>query len=492
MDRKSYNNGSEVEHIRGAREAPVTIIEYGDFECPSCKDLFPVLRRIQNKLGDRLKFVFRHYPLVDQHTLAYQSAQAAEAAAAQGSEKFWQMHDLMYKSDKALKLDTLKEFAEEIDLNVDKFVEDINDGVHKNKIEHDIKSGKDDGVSGTPMFLINGEIYQGPLKYEALLEEVAKAGDYKDIIKSLTHQNYKIRETIDRSKRGAPAAGQAVRDRFSSDEIFQRVMASADEEIDRGTRLLFFSGLAAGLIIGASFFARVIMTTAYPNDTVGLGNLLYPVGFVAIVLGGYQLFTENTLTPITLVLTRRASLPSLLRLWGIVLFANISGAAIGALLFANTDVLSSEAAKTAAEIGEHALSYSASTLFNKATIAGGLVATMVWLVHAARDTISRLFIIYMTMILIPAGELFHCVVGAFEIFYLVYQGTASLYDVFINFFAPVVAGNVTGGILFVSFVNYAMTSKRDIPTYNFRKKLSITEWFLGEKLAEKVSGKEGE
>ena len=122
-----------------------------------------------------------------------------------------------------------------------------------------------------------------------------------------------LRDAIDKSKHGAPSASEAVSDIFSTDEIFHRVMASALEESQRSTRLLFMSSLAAGLSIGLTFLARAGLTGLMPADATGLfGNLLYPIGFVFIILGRYQLFTENTLTPVTLVLKRLVSLP---RLW---------------------------------------------------------------------------------------------------------------------------------------------------------------------------------
>lgn len=287
-------------------------------------------------------------------------------------------------------------------------------------------------------------------------------------------------EMIDRSRNGAPAAGKAVHDRFSADEIFQRVNASAEEEIDRGTRLLFFSGLAAGTSIGATFFGRAVMTAAYPNDPIGLGSLLYPLGFVMIVLGGYQLFTENTLTPVMLVLTRLASIPSLLRLWGIVLLANVVGAAAIAFMFAQTGILNPAVAEAAHGFGEHALSVSWADLFFKGIVAGGLVATMVWLVHAARDTITRFFVVYLIMFLIPAGDLFHCITGTFEVLYLVFAGSASLFSVFTGFFVPVVLGNTVGGVFFVALVNYGMTAQRRFPDRKHSQpELSLSEWLFG-------------
>ena len=258
--------------------------------------------------------------------------------------------------------------------------------------------------------------------------------------------------------------------------------ATADEEIERSTRLLFFSGLAAGLSVGATFLARAAMTTAYP-DSVGMGNLLYPVGFVMIVIGSYQLFTENTLTPVTLVLTRLASVPQLLRLWGIVLAANVIGAGITAYLLARTGIFDPAVAETAHQFGEHAMGTTWSALFYKGVFAGGLVATMVWLVHAARETISRVLIVYSIMIIIPIADLFHCVVGACEVLYLVFVGAEGVVPVFTQFFVPVVLGNTVGGIVFVALVNFSMTENRRFPEHDRERfELSWFQWLFGMRL----------
>ncbi len=470
----------ERDHARGPEDAPVTLVQYADFECPSCGDIYPAVKRLQNRVGRQLRLIFRHFPLVNQHPHAVQAARAAEAAAAQDEQKFWQMHDRLYERQGSLTRDDLEAYAADLELDLEQFRRELDEDIYRDRIREDQQSGRESGVNGVPTFFINGQRYDGPLEFESLLAAVAEAGGLTDVNQSLTSGNREIRETIDLSHHGAPAAGRALRDSFSADEIFQRVTATAEEEIDRGARLLFFSGLAAGLIIGASFFARAVMTAAYPADPTGLGNLFYPVGFIAIVLGGYQLFTENTLTPVTLVLTRIASIPSLLRLWGIVLFANVVGAGVGAMLFAWTDILEPSAAETARQFSEHALSYPWETLFAKATIAGGLVATMVWLVHAARDTITRFFVVYATMFLIPAGDLFHCVVGAFEMWYLVFTGGADPLAVFTGFFVPVVLGNTIGGIVYVAFINYAMTEERKVPGGKSRPRLSTSEWLFGE------------
>ncbi|MCO8246534.1 MULTISPECIES: formate/nitrite transporter family protein [unclassified Haladaptatus] len=471
---------NETDHVRGSDDAPVTLVEYGDFECPYCGDFYPIVRRILNRLGTRVRFVFRHFPLTEQHPLAQRAAEASEAAAAQG--RFWEMYDLLYQHQDALTRADLISYAEELELDVDRFADELDRGVYEERVREDFESGIYSGANATPTFFVNGERYDGAYELEPLLEAIAEVGGLTEIQRSLQPENRELRETIDRSRRGAPAAGEAVRDRFSADEIFQRVTATADEEIERSTRLLFFSGLAAGLSIGATFLARAAMTTAYP-DSVGMSNLLYPVGFVMIVIGSYQLFTENTLTPVTLVLTRLASLPQLLRLWTIVLAANVIGAGITAYLLATTGIFDPAVAATASHFGEHAMGTAWWALFYKGVFAGGLVATMVWLVHAARETISRLIIIYAIMIIIPIADLFHCVVGACEVLFLVFIGIETLGSVFFHFFVPVVLGNTLGGIVFVALVNFSMTENRRFPEYDRQRfELPWADWLFGSRL----------
>ncbi|WP_323174246.1 formate/nitrite transporter family protein [Natrialba sp. PRR66] len=474
------------DHIRGSDGAAVTLVQYSDFECPYCGDIYPAIRRIQNRIGTRLQLVFRNFPLTQQHPRAQQAAEAAEAAGAQGH--FWEMHDLLYQHQDALTREDLLGYAEQLALDIDRFTDELDTGTHERRIQNDIQSGVRSGVNGVPTFFINGERYDGPLTLDSLLATIASAGNLIDIEQSMQRENRELRETIDRSRQGAPAAGEAVRDRFSADEIFQRVTATAYEDIDRSKQLLFFSGLAAGISVGGTFLARAAMTTAYPDDPTGVGNLLYPIGFIIIVLGNYQLFTENTLTPVTLVLTRFASLPQLLRLWGIVLAANVIGAGIVAYLLATTNVFTPETAETAQQFGEHALSVSWSGLFYKGAFAGGLVATMVWLVHAARDSLSRFFIVYLIMFTVPATELFHCVVGACEVLFLVFAGEAGLLTVFTQFFVPVTLGNTVGGVVFVALVNYSMTEIRHFPDRGQqRRELSWLEWVFGTRLIERLT-----
>ncbi|MEM9666868.1 MAG: formate/nitrite transporter family protein, partial [Bacteroidota bacterium] len=223
-----------------------------------------------------------------------------------------------------------------------------------------------------------------------------------------------LHDALDHSQSGAPAAGEAVRDLFSTDEIFQRVVATANEEFSRSSRLLFLSGIAAGLSIGLSLVARAIVLTFTGTEGASelVGNLVYPVGFVLIVLGRYQLYTENTLTPVTLVLTRLASVPKLLKVWGVVLTANVLGAALMALVLIQTGIFDEAAAAMARSFGEHALETSWRDLFWKGVFAGWIVASMVWLTHATRNATARLLLVFFLMYLIPTLDLFHCIIGA--------------------------------------------------------------------------------
>ena len=269
-----------------------------------------------------------------------------------------------------------------------------------------------------------------------------------------------LRNTIDQSEQGAPAAGSAVRDRFSADEIFQRILATADEEFNRNFRLLFLSGLAAGFAMSLSFVGVAALSGLVPGEngaSSAVGYLLYPVGFMFVVLGSYQLFTENTLTPVTLVMTRVASIPAMLRVWTVVFVANILGVAASAYVLAHTHVLEPEAATMATEIGRHFFELSWGAIFWKGVFAGVLIAGMVWLIHAARDTAARVLVIFALTYTVGVAELAHCIVGAGETLYVVFSGGESLLSFFTHFLVPATLGNTLGGVVLVALLNYSHT-----------------------------------
>ena len=293
--------------------------------------------------------------------------------------------------------------------------------------------------------------------------------------------DHSLRDVMDRSESGAPSAGKAVADLFSTDEIFHRITATADEEFSRSERLLFLSGLAAGLSMGLSFVASASLTAAVPGEAArAVGDLLYPLGFIVIVMGRYQLFTENTLTPVTLVMTRIASLPVLLRIWGVVLLANVLGAGLCAYVLATTGVFEPETAVVARSFGTHLLEVSWTALFWKGVFAGWLIASMVWLNHAARNATARMLVVFVLVYTVAAADLAHCIVGSSEVLYLVFEGGATLLDFFWRFLVPATLGNTVGGVLLVAILNYAQTRDLRFPDRDCGQlQLTWREWLLG-------------
>ncbi len=290
-----------------------------------------------------------------------------------------------------------------------------------------------------------------------------------------------VRQAVERSRSGAPAAGRVVRDRFSADEVFQRIVAAADEEITSGSRELFFSGLAAGFAITITFLLYISLTASTNGHPV-LSAMLYPLGFIYIIIGGYQLYTENTLPPVALTLERIASIPALLRNWVVVLAGNFAGGTFGAMALAWGGVLSTDGAAAAASIASKGIETGATVLFAKAAFAGLIVAGVVWVSFAARDTISRLVVVYLAFLSIPIGGLFHVVVSYTEMVYLVLLGELSVVVGVTEFVLPVLLGNTAGGVVLVTVVNYFQTTEERLESARFEganRRLSTREWFLG-------------
>jgi protein-disulfide isomerase len=159
---------SDRDHIQGSSTAPVTLVEYGDYECPYCGQAYPVIKEVQKRLGDKLQFVFRNFPLTEMHPHAQHAAEAAEAAAAQN--RFWEMHDYLYEHQQALDDRYLEKYADYLGLNLAKFNTDMSSHVHANRIREDFLSGVRSGVNGTPTFYINEVRYDGSFDLETLLK----------------------------------------------------------------------------------------------------------------------------------------------------------------------------------------------------------------------------------------------------------------------------------------------------------------------------------
>jgi protein-disulfide isomerase len=164
---------SERDHIRGPIDAPVTVVEYGDFECPYCGQAEPVVRELLQEFGD-VRYVWRHLPLNDVHPRAQLAAEAAEAAADQGA--FWELHDLLLAHQDALNPDDLVVYAEELGLDTERFMDDLSEHRSAARIAEDVDSADLSGVSGTPTFFVNGRRHHGSYDINSLSAAVRVAG----------------------------------------------------------------------------------------------------------------------------------------------------------------------------------------------------------------------------------------------------------------------------------------------------------------------------
>jgi protein-disulfide isomerase len=150
---------SALDHAAGPDDAPVTLVEYGDYECPYCGMAHPIVKAAQRELGSQLRFVFRHFPLAEAHPHARVAAQAAEAAAAQG--RFWEMHDMLFEHQDALEPEDLVGYAKSLGLDTARFARDLEAGTYAKRVRDDFRNGVRSGVNGTPTFFVNGVRYNG-------------------------------------------------------------------------------------------------------------------------------------------------------------------------------------------------------------------------------------------------------------------------------------------------------------------------------------------
>jgi len=159
---------SVTDHRAGPDDAPVTLVEYGDYECPSCAQAQPIVREARRALGKNLRIVFRHFPLSQMHPHAVRAAEAAEAADDQG--KFWEMHDRLFAHQDELEDADLVRDARELELDAALFERELTTDMHVDRVREDFRSGMRSGVNGTPTFFINGRRYDGQWDLENLVE----------------------------------------------------------------------------------------------------------------------------------------------------------------------------------------------------------------------------------------------------------------------------------------------------------------------------------
>ncbi len=159
------------DHILGPETARITLVEYGDFECPNCAQAYPAVKMLRRHFGERVRFVFRHFPLREVHPHAELAAEAAEIAGGQG--KFWSMHDLLFENQLHLKAKSLRRYAEEAEVDLKRYDYEMNDHVYLQRVQEHIDGGNRSGVRVTPTFFINGTVHDVSFGLEHLQQAIA-------------------------------------------------------------------------------------------------------------------------------------------------------------------------------------------------------------------------------------------------------------------------------------------------------------------------------
>lgn len=243
--------------------------------------------------------------------------------------------------------------------------------------------------------------------------------------------------------------------RKSAEEIFERVAQSGRDELARSTAGLMFSGFAGGIGMGLTGLAVALMIS-YLGDSptaqlISFG--IYPVGFMVVIIGRAQLFTENTLFPVVLILDERKHVLNTLRLWAAVFCANVVGAIFVGWLLMKTGALSPNFADALAGLGLKAAEGHFTVIFAKGVIGGWLIALVAWLVSASHWTIGQLAIIWVLTFIVGAGHFSHCIASSAEIMAAVLSGHLHFGNYF-QWLLPATLGNIVGGVAIVSLLNY--------------------------------------
>lgn len=253
-------------------------------------------------------------------------------------------------------------------------------------------------------------------------------------------------------------------EKLASKQIFEVIRRDGQEELDRPNASLFWSGVAAGLMISLSVLGEAIFRTHLPDTAWRylLENLGYSLGFLVVILGSMQLFTENTITTVLPVM--QDPRPKLFRrvivLWSIVLFANVIGAFLAASAFAYGSFIPSELLPAITDLSEHATGFAPFVAFQRAIPAGIIIAAIVWMLPQSEG--FEFFLILVFTWLIAAGDFTHIVAGSVEMAFLMVQGQLGFVPAMWNFFLPVLAGNILGGTAIFALLAFGQV-RRELP-----------------------------
>lgn len=246
----------------------------------------------------------------------------------------------------------------------------------------------------------------------------------------------------------------------SAQVLHDAIFEEAEMELNRSSSALFWSGLAAGLSMGFSMIAEGLLLAYMPDAEWRhlVANFGYSIGFLIVILGKQQLFTENTLTPILPLLRRKdtKTFTNVFRLWTVVLFANLMGALLIAFVSARTDIFDNHVQDAFREMGIQALKPTFFTTFLRAIMAGWLIALIVWLLPYAET--ARMWVIIIITYFVGVGHFSHIIAGSVETFTVAFMQEVSWWTLLSTYTLPTLLGNILGGVVIVAAINYAQTS----------------------------------
>ncbi len=243
--------------------------------------------------------------------------------------------------------------------------------------------------------------------------------------------------------------------RRTAREIFERVENNAHEELRRSPQALAFSGFGGGLSMGLTGLS-VSAALAALGDTPGhqfLAYTLYPIGFIAVIIGRAQLFTENTLYPVALILSERRHVLDTARLWGVVFVFNILGASAFAALATRTNALNSGVHDNLVRLGILGVQGGAAHIFWSGVIGGWIIALVAWMVTASHWTIGQIAVIWLMTFVVGIGHFSHCIASSGEIMAAVFAGSVT-FSHYLYWLSLATAGNILGGVLIVTLLNF--------------------------------------
>ncbi len=265
-------------------------------------------------------------------------------------------------------------------------------------------------------------------------------------------------------RQSAPEQHQKNLSRPSAEEIYKQVARNAREELKRSSTALAISGFAGGTFMGLSALGTAIALAmlGHTDTAVMISRMFYPLGFIVVIVGRAQLFTENTLYPVALVLSEKKELWNTARLWAVVLPSNVVGAFAFASLVSFTPALNPKFVHELTQLGLDALANPSPTVFWSGVMGGWIIALAAWLVSGSHSITGSVMIIWALTFIVGLGNFAHCIATSGEILTAILTGHTA-WTTYPRWFGPAVAGNIAGGVLMVTLLEYgqAIYGKQD-------------------------------